>query len=61
MYGNDVAQLVPTLASNLSDVSNALLEATGRLQTSQDTSVLPSLLGTRPFTGLHSGCMTRAA
>ena len=46
MYGNDLADLVPTLVSNFMDVRSALQEAAQRVRTSStDASSLQSLLG----------------
>lgn len=47
-YGGDLAELVPTMVTNFSDVRMALVDATERLQTDRNSSVLPSLLGKQP-------------
>ncbi len=44
-YGNDVADLVPTLVSNFMDVRSALQDAAQRLRSSPDAASLQSLLG----------------
>ncbi|KAK9909048.1 hypothetical protein WJX75_006462 [Coccomyxa subellipsoidea] len=43
-YGNDVADLVPTLVSNFMDVRTALQDAAQRLRTSRDAGSLQSLI-----------------
>ena len=47
-YGNDVADLVPTLVSNFTDVRSALQDAAQRLRTSKDATSLQSLIGAVP-------------
>lgn len=51
-YGNDVADLVPTLVSNFMDVRTALQDSAQRLRTSSDAGSLQSLIGA-PTPGSH--------
>ena len=56
-YGNDVAELAPTLASNLADVSAALAEAAQRLRSGADGAAMQSLSGAVPHARTHEVCI----